>query len=106
MMAVAEGMFIMGMFVVLLHLFYQTARDKKRKRPVDGGLGNLHVFVLHPEQQPFRIEMAVKRKDLMKDPLSFLRELEAFLVEKVPENLLLHDTILTRRAPIPQRIRV
>jgi hypothetical protein len=96
MVFMTEGMLIMGMFVVSLHLLDKAAFQKEGNGSVDRSLGNPDAFALHAPEEFFRGKVTVQGEDLVQDSLSFLGELKASLVEKFSEYLFLHMHILMK----------
>ena len=97
MVLMAEGMLIMGMFVAFLDLLDKAAFQKEREGPVNGSLRNLDTLAPHISEQFFGVEMAMEGEDLVKNSLSFLRELKALPVEKFFEYRPLHKHILMKK---------
>ncbi len=92
-----EGVLIMGVFIVPLHLLDKTALEEEGKGSVDGGLGDPDAFAPHALEEFLRSKMSVEGENLAEDPLSLLGELETLFVEKLSEYLFFHRRILMKK---------
>lgn len=89
--SVTKGMLIVGVLVVFFDLLDEAAFDEEGEGPVNGGLRHLDILSPHTFEEFCRGKMTVKGEDLVEDSLPFPGELQAFPVEKLPENLTLHE---------------